>query len=392
MGSFRDFLESIFHTKSQKVAAESVGTSSDDYDIYTNAVGAVAIISVIEQIASLCAMAELKTYQDNKEFKGLEWHNLNVSPNVNQSATEFWKEYYSKLLYKGEVLVLQHGGQKIIADGFGIDRYALKENVFTGVYKNDFTFNRSYTASEVFYVRYSNHQVRAVLDDVLSVYNKLFNEASNKYVKSGGSKSVIEIDAAPTGDTDFEEKYSEMMDRRLKNFNQAKNATLTLFSGMRYTPSNAPSNTKSSNEITDIKSLFDGAMVRAAQMFKFPPQLVLGEVSGIDDAIALALTSCIDPLLNATSEEFSRKEFTAEEHIAGNYIAADTTNIKHIDIFSLAPNIEKLISSAFMNVDETREKAGLVPTGEEWAKVHFCTKNQEPISNLNTAGGGEKNE
>ena len=182
------------------------------------------------------------------------------------------------------------------------------------------------------------------------------------------------------------------MDRRLKNFNQAKNATLTLFSGMKYTPSNTPSTAKSSNEISDIKSLFDGAVVRAAQMFKFPPQLVLGEVSGIDDAIALALTSCIDPLLNATSEEFSRKEFTAQEHIAGSYIAADTTNIKHVDIFSLAPNIEKLISSGFACVDETRDKAGLVPTGEEWAKVHFCTKNQEPVTNFSTLGGGEKNE
>ena len=124
-------------------------------------------------------------------------------------------------------------------------------------------------------------------------------------------------------------------------------------------------------------------------MFKFPPQLILGEVSGIDDAINLALTACIDPLLNSVSEELSGKEYTAEEYIAGNFIMADTTNIKHIDIFSLAANIEKLISSAYMSVDEVRESSGKMPINEPWAKIHFSTKNQEPITNLTAMGGGD---
>lgn len=392
VASFKDFLGNLFKIPTKSSSSEAIVSSGENETFFTNVVNAAAVISVVELISSLCAVAELKTYKDGKEYKGLEWHSLNVRPNVNQSATEFWKEFYSNLLWNGEVLVIPYQNQKIIADGFTHTEYALRDDIFSGVYKGNFTFNRYFTASEVFYLKYSERPVRRVLEDILFVYSKLFNEASNKYIRSGGSKSVIEVGSAPVGDIDFEEKYSKSIDERMKKFNEAKNATLTLFPGMKYSPSTTPSNAKSSNEISDIKSLFDGAVTRAAQMFKFPPQLVLGEVSGIDDAVNLALTACIDPLLNSVSEEFSGKEFTPEEYIAGNFIAADTTNIKHIDIFSLAANIEKLITSAYMSVDEVREKSGIIPTGEPWAQIHFSTKNQEPITNFATPGGGEQNE
>lgn len=389
VSSFKDFLGNLFKLPNRHTRSDIVLSSDIDDVLYTNAVSAAAVICVIEMISSLCAVAELKTYKDGKEYKGLEWHNLNIRPNLNQSSTEFWKEFYSNLLWNGDALIIPYGNQKIIADGFSINEYAVRDNIFSGVYKGNFTFNRTFRSSEVFYMKYSERPVRTVLEDILTVYGKLFNEAAGKYIKSGGSKGVMEIESAPSGDIDFEEKYSESIDKRMKKFNQAKDATLTLFQGMKYTPSNTAANAKSSSEAADIKGLFDGALTRAAQMFKFLPQLILGEVSGIDDAINLALTACIDPLLNSVSEELSGKEYTAEEYIAGNFIMADTTNIKHIDIFSLAANIEKLISSAYMSVDEVRESSGKMPINEPWAKIHFSTKNQEPITNLTAMGGGD---
>ena len=389
MGSFADFLGNIFKAKSKKIGTAEV-SDSGDAEMFSAAVSEAAVISVIEMISSLCAVAELKTYRGGKEFKGFEWHNLNVRPNVNQSATEFWKEFYSNLLWRGEALIVPVNGQKIVADNFSVDEYAFRDNIFSCISRGTFTFDRKFKSSEVFYIKYSGRPVRHILEDILSVYSKLFNEASGKYIRSGGNKGVMEIEAAPTGDMDFEEKYSESVNRRMKAYNQAKDATLTLFQGMHYTPNSTSSNAKASNEISDIKNIFDGALTRAAQMYKFPPQLILGQVSGIDDALNLALTACIDPLLDAVSEELSGKEFTTQEYLNGDFIKADTTNIKHVDIFSMAANVEKLISSAFMSVDETREKAGIEPIGEEWAQVHFSTKNQAPINSMMNVAGDEK--
>ncbi len=389
--TFKEFLGSFFKKSSKHVSREAVSDGGGYEKLYTGAINGFAVFSVIDMIASLCAAAELKTYKDGKPFKGLEWHNLNIRPNANQSSTEFWKEAYSKLLYEGELLIVPVSGRKIIADSFSIDEYALRENIFTGVTRGSFTFNKAFKSSEIFFIRYSNKRVKPLLDGVLSVYSELYGEAANNYIRSGGSKGVIEVESLPAGDPKLEEEYSKSLNKRMKSFNRARDATLTLFQGMKYTELKGNGGGK---EIADIKSIFDGAMTRAAQALKVPPQLVLGEVSGINDAIDYMLTVCIDPLLNAVSEELSGKEFTPDEYISGSFIAADTTNIKHIDIFSLAPNIEKLISSAFANIDETRERAGLHPTGEDWAQVHFCTKNQEPITNLNIMGdtmeGGKK--
>lgn len=66
-------------------------------------------------------------------------------------------------------------------------------------------------------------------------------------------------------------------------------------------------------------------------------------------------------------EELTGKKFTPDEVISGQYIGVDTTCIKHIDIFDIAANADKLISSSMLSPDETRDKAGLNPTGEEWA-------------------------
>ncbi len=53
----------------------------------------------------------------------------------------------------------------------------------------------------------------------------------------------------------------------MKSFNRAQDATLTLFQGMKYTELKGNDGGK---EISDIKSIFDGAVTRAAQAFKVP--------------------------------------------------------------------------------------------------------------------------
>lgn len=385
---FSELLRRLFKIPNVTSNVQNSGTISES-DIRSAAVTSFATFSVIDIIASLCSKAEFKVYQNNQEFKGREWYSLNVKPNVNQSSTEFWREAVSNLLFCNELLIVPFGEQKIIADNFSIDEYALRENVFKNVRRGTFTFNKAFTASEVFYIKYSFENATPILRAIFDTYTTLYNEATQKYIASGGQKGTLEIPALASGVDDFESKYADLMNNRFKSFFKAKNAVLPLWNGMKYTPSSSTSTQKSSSEISDIKTLFDEAITRASQAYKFPPQLVRGEVSGIKDAIDYGLTTCIDPLLNCISEEFSGKEFTPDEYLNGNYIEADTTNIKHVDIFELAPNIDKLISCGFSSVDEAREKAGLKPTGEEWAQDHFMTKNYQTAENA-AAGGGEQ--
>lgn len=165
------------------------------------------------------------------------------------------------------------------------------------------------------------------------------------------------------------------MNEHFKSYFNANDAVLPLWEGMKFVPTTSDSAKKTTNEITDISKLVDDAMSRAAQAFKVPPALVRGDVAGIKDAVDMLLTVCIDPLADMIGEELTGKKFTPDEVISGQYIGVDTTCIKHIDIFDIAANADKLISSSMLSPDETRDKAGLNPTGEEWAQKHYMTKN-----------------
>ena len=68
----------------------------------------------------------------------------------------------------------------------------------------------------------------------------------------------------------------------------------------------------------------------------------------------------------------------------------DTSGVNHVDIFDMAGNIDKLISSAFMSIDEVRDRADLDQLGEEWSRRHVLTKNYEFIDEKAKQIGGEE--
>lgn len=348
-----------------------------------------AIYTVADRIASIISKVEWKTYDRGEFIKGREWVNLNYAPNKNQSSTEFWKEVIFKLLVKQEVLIVPFGEQKIIADNFDKEDYAIAESIFSGVTRGTFTFQKYFRSSDVFYLKYSNKDLTALLMEINTRYSELFSEAYGKYIKSGGSKAILDIPAMAAGAPDFEQRFEKLKNEQLQTFFKRKNAVLPMFNGMKYTEIGGESGKKAANEITDIKALVDEAIIRAAQVYKYPPQLIKGEVSAINDAVDYMLTICISPLVNEIGEEMTAKQFTPQEIIDGCYIEGDCSGIKHMDIFSAAANIDKLIADGVVCVDEIRPQFGYKELNTEESRAYVRTKNYE---NVTTNGGGENEE
>lgn len=374
-----------FFTKTKISEEKNSYTMTEAIDKNNIMIEAFALFATIETIATLLSKIEFKTYENGKPYKGYEWYSLNVRPNKNQNATEFWQEAICKLLYDQEVLIFPIAEQKIIADYFSKDEKAVTETIFTQISRGDFNCRQTFNISEVIYLKYSNENVRSLIHNVFDMYNNLISEAADKYERAGGQKGTLEISAQASGDKDFENRYKDLMNNRFKSFFNSKNAVMPLYTGYKYTAQGADSVKKSTSEISDIKNLFDEAMSRAAQAYKMPPALVRGEVAGLEQAFDIMLTY-LDPIANMISEEFTGKLYTVDEVIDGSYIKADTTCIKHVDIFDIAGNADKLISSGIACIDEVRERVGLYELFSELSQKHWITKNYESIENL---GGGD---
>lgn len=398
---------SFWKKKTTEQAADFLETETDDFEFLqkqnTLMVQEYAIYVITELIASIVSNIEFKTYGDNaEETKKDMWISLNLHPNVNQNSTEFWMEVATRLLREGEVLICQIRDQLIIADTFTLEDKTVTGYEFTNVYRHGYKFKEhKFKRKDVMYLRYSNWSAQRIMNNIMNGYSELLDVAHNKYARSSEEKGILKIAAKERGDPKFKERFDALKEKDFKRFFGRGNQILPLFEGYDYLPSTSESTKKYSNEITDVKTLFEDALTRTAQAYKVPPGLIRGDVAGVKEAYTSLLTQCIDPIAHMISEEFTYQMHSIDQIKNGWAIEADTTCIKHIDIFDLASSIDKLIASGFLSIDEVRTKAGLRGLDTEWSRAHYMTLNyttaESTVTNADEAseqklGGEEENE
>jgi len=341
-----------------------------------------AVFSAINLIASSVSKCEFKTYSKYAEIKGDEYYLWNVEPNKNQNSSQFIQDFMSKLLFNNEVLILDINGQLIVADSFYQEELALKENTFSSVVKCTYSFPRPFTMNEVMYLKLGNTDIRLLLSNLMMGYNNLLNMSMSKYKKSGGRKGTMDINATASGNKEFQTKLKDLMQVKFKQYFEAENAVLPLENGYTYTEQGGEGSKKSTSEIVDIALVTKEIFERVAQAFRIPPALLRGDIADIGATTDNYLTFCIDSNLDMIQEEANRKRYGKANYLVGNYLRIDSTNIKHIDLFSISTAFDKLIASGGYSIDELRIKCGDVALNTDYSKQHFITKNYQKIETL----------
>jgi HK97 family phage portal protein len=341
------------------------------------------IHAAINLIANCISKCEFRTYEQGKETKSWEHYAWNYEPNKNQNSSQFLQELVTRLLYYNECLIVESGGQLIIAESFVKEEFCLKETVFRSVYREGLTFDRDFYMSDVYYFRLNNRNIRSLLTSLCAGYSELLSEAVDKYEKAGGEKGTLKIDAAATGmkygSRTFEEVYEDLMNERFKKFFNSRSAVLPLFNGFNYTKQAAEQSKKSTSEMKDITDVVDEITETVARAFNIPVALLKGDVSDVEKITRNFLTFCIDPICEMIQTEINRKRYGRLKVIKGNYVKIDTTTVMHTDVFDVAESADKLIASGMYCIDELRRKLGDQELGTEEAQKHWITKNYETL-------------
>ena len=105
------------------------------------------------------------------------------------------------------------------------------------------------------------------------------------------------------------------------------------------------------------------------------------------------LTFAVDPVAEMIGETLT-KGAGMSGFAKGIRYEVWTNTIRHIDIFEIAQNADKLVASGSFAIDEVRKEAHYPETGEDWGRRHWMTKNYELIEELlkATLEGDENNE
>ena len=345
-----------------------------------------SIFTVVSFLSNLMQKVEWQTYENGEEIKSAEHYLLNVRPNPNQSASDFWYELFARMLLHGKAIVFRKkwngaywnyidDGCSTYDEGNGIEPYRY-ENIGRG----NFRIPTPLAADDVFVFRYGNPRAKALVSGLCAMYGEMMKNAASSYENASGQKGILKISAYQTGDQKQVDAERAMLNKRFAAFFKARDAVMPLKEPYTYTQLNAPSSADQSSDIA--KNMRAEALSAAAIAFGVSPSLVSGTLEGTSDALDLTLTVAVDSLKKIVETEINGKLYKPENILNGNYIRGDSTKIRHIDIFHSAESIDKLISSGYFTINETRLQSGKQKSNDPIADERLITKNYDTGGNL----------
>jgi HK97 family phage portal protein len=348
----------------------------------------LAVESSVNLIANTLVRCPIRTFENGKEKFGQNHYLLNVEPNQNQNATQFFHEFVSKLVYENECLLVMQDNQLYVADSFERTEYALKENFYKNVVINDYQLNKTFLESEVLYFKLNNKKIKNVIDDLYSSYGKLITSAMNYYKRSNALRVKLRMDGVFSQNDEEQENLQEMFNAQLKAFFEAENAAaLPLQDGITMEELQNLSN--SGRTSRDIRALVDDVFDFVAMGFHIPKGLLKGDLADVEGQTDNYIMFCIAPIAELIEDECNRKIYKKEAYLKRNYLRVDTSMIKYVDIVKLATAMDKLLSSGTHSANENRVMIGKEPIEEEWADQYYITKNYITIEEY-LKGGEDK--
>lgn len=377
------FLSSVFQRN--KELDSSFEFNFEGFEVEQRAyLKSMALEVCIGFIARTVAMATFRISQNNKRVYD-DWdYLLNVRPNTDQSAAEFWQDFTYRAIHNNEVLaILTDSGDLLIADSFTRTEYAVYPDTFSNVTVKDFTFNRTFKMDEVIYLTYNNEKITKFMKGLFADYTELFSRMIQTAMFSNQIRATAGMDANQELSPEKLAKLQNFIDKMFNAFKTKVFAIVPRLKGFDY--NEITNGTNSGRSIEDITKISDKAIEHVAQLLGVPVALVRGDMSEYETALKAYDKFCYGPFLKKISDELNNKTIEKEDYQNGRKIQVRGIAIENpLDLLAKA---DKGVASGIINPDEGREMIGLEPTGLPEMQIYYITKNYEQAQH---SKGGEK--
>lgn len=341
----------------------------------------LAVQSCINLIANTLSLSEFRTFEGGLETRKDNYYLFNVEPNPNTSASKFWRDVISKLVYNNECLIIQENDHLYAADSYTVVPGTFVENLYTDIKIGELSLRNKYRESQVIHLELHNERIREVVEGLYESYGKLITAAQKHYKRNGSKRGTLEIPANFPQTEAAQKDLHDLLNNRFKMFFEAEGgAVLPLTNGLKYVEMDSGTQTKGSIEGRDIRAFVDDVFDYVAIAFQVPPQLLKGNVADTDKAVNNFLTFCINPLAELLSDEINRKMYGKRAYLERTYMRIDTSHIRAVDIADVANALDVLVRIGAYSVDDCLKHLGMEPLNTDWSQQRWMTKNYEPIT------------
>lgn len=341
----------------------------------------MAIDTVINYVGRAVSQSEFRVMNKGLPVKDAMYYKLNVRPNTDESASDFWQHFVYQLIYYNEVLVIQDDyGDLLIADDFSRHEYAVYEDIFDNVTVKEYTFKRSFPMSDVIYLRYSNEQLEHYLTGLWGDYGELFGRMYELELRNNQIRATVKADLTAGVNDGKANKLQKFIDKIFQSFSKNSVALVPITNGFEY---NEVSNGVGKNQTFDESNGVLLAFIdHVARLVGVPPALIHGETAESGENQKLFNKQCLSSVLNKIQSELNAKSFSQRDYLK-NGKQVEVIGINRPTLIELAEQIDKLGSSGMVTQNEVRSAVGLTPR-EDGDQI-VMTKNY-------TMKGGENNE
>lgn len=308
---------------------------------------------------------------------------LNVAPNQNENAKDFRTKLLTRMIWDGEVVVVQKNDKWYVADNFITNDRVMKEKTYSGIFIDGMELKNTFLASEIYHFKYHNPKLRKFVAELDNSYAKLFSRLIEVQMRQNQLRVYTKFKgfSSPDNKDDEERKYKAY----LKSLADAlrNNSVVVSPRNDAYELEEKTDNYlgRSVDELQKLENMY---IARVANALQFSPLLFTGDLADVEQHEKNAVKYAIRPLFEIITTEINKKYFGKEE---GADLIANVTPLTYNNEFEMAKDIEKLVGSAVFTPDDVLEMLGRQRTELPEMTQHYLTKNMEALSTK----GGENN-
>jgi HK97 family phage portal protein len=347
----------------------------------------MALETCINFIGRTISQSDFRFMKDGKRQYN-DWHYLlNVRPNTDQSAADFWQKFIYELIHENEVLViLTDSNDLLIADSFTREEFAVYPDIFKDVTVKDYTFQRSFRMDEVIYITYNNEKLTEFMDGMFKDFADLFSRMIEVSMRANQIRGIVSIDSTQSLSEENRTKLQKFIDKLFAAFSKNSVAIVPKLKGFEYDEVSNRSNGSNNSSVEEIIKLKKSLIDVVADILGIPNALIHGELSDYETSIKAYVKFCIGPLIKKIEDELNAKLLTKEEYLKGSRI--EVKGVTEKDPLDVAEAVDKLVASGAFNRNEVREMVGYEKSDNPALDEFVITKNYQSAGAVE--GGEDK--
>lgn len=360
------------------------------------ALSKMAIDKAVGMIAHAIAKSEFVVQRKDRRVRDHVYWILNVRPNPNETATDFWITAIKKLLTEDECLICSMSDMLYIIDTYTSDNAVMLPRIYRNVYikSNGETYklNKNFRADDVIHLRAQNKKVRRYLESVLKMYNDTVSAIAAAKKLGSTPKFTMDIPGQlpviRTKDENGKERNLTIDEykKSIKKLLESDDIEVLLNqNGMKIEQLKTETGTTSE----DIVKIANEIFTECAFAFDIPKAVFLGEITEKADSTNEFITYAVGWIKELIDDSLNAKMVGEDSYLKGERIWIDMSRYKHRDLVESAANLDKLRSIGF-NFDEILEAVGREPLNTEFSQERVVTKNY--TNDLGGEGSEEKTE